>query len=443
MKLITTFVFTIIFTLSVFAQSSAMKTLATASGRTFTAQDLSPQVADAWVKLPTTLANARKALLEQQIEQVLLRIEAGSQKISVNKLLEKEVSKKVPDPTVAEVKKLYDANKDQIGEIPFEKIRPQIVTFLREPKEKKAYQQYIETLKKKHKIEFVKDVNAKNLVAGDVLATIGNAKITYAQYFKENGLTLYEYEANVFDVMKNSLEQVVDSAVYTSEAQSLGIATSDYIAREITNKLKTYSDEETEQVQIALRKKLYPKYRVKFFIKEPKPFIQKVSADDDPSKGNANAPVTVIMFTDLQCPACAATYPVLKDIISQYGNQVRLVVRDFPLTKIHENAFQAAIAANAAKAQGKYFEFKEILYKNQEKLDTESLKKYAAEVGLNVRKFENDLKNKKFADEVRKDISDGRKYGVSGTPSIFVNGYKIRGLSAKNFRKAIERALKK
>lgn len=442
MKLLTTFVFVIIFTLSVFAQPNAMETLATASGRTFTAQDLTPQIADAWIKLPTTLSNARKALLEQQIEQVLLRIEAGNQKISVNNLLNKEVSKKVPDPTAAEVKKLYDANKDQIGEIPFEKIRPQIVTFLREPKEKKAYQKYVETLKKKHKIEFIKDVNSNKLVAGDVLVTVGAIKITYFQYFQENGLTLYEYEANVFDMMKSSLEQVVDSAVYTSEAQSLGIATSDYIAREITNKLKTYSDEETEKVQSELRKKLYPKYRVKFFVKEPKPFIQKVSADDDPSNGNANAPVTVVMFTDFQCPACAATYPVLKDIISQYGNRVRLVVRDFPLTKIHENAFQAAIAANAARNQGKYFEFKEILYKNQKTLDTESLKKLAAKVGLNVKKFENDLKNKKFADEIRKDIADGKKYGVSGTPSIFVNGYKIRGLSAKSFRKAIERALK-
>jgi protein-disulfide isomerase len=235
---------------------------------------------------------------------------------------------------------------------------------------------------------------------------------------------------------------VIDSALYASEAQLLEIATSDYIAREVTNKLKTYSDEETEQVQAELRKKLYPKYRVKFFLDEPTPFIQTISVDDDPSLGKTDAPVTVVMFTDFQCPTCSLVYPILKRVIGEYGDKIRLVVRDFPLERIHENAFQAAIAANAANAQGKYFEYKEILYKNQESLDTESLKKYAGQIGLDVKKFENDLKDEKFKDEIRNDLSDGKKYGVNGTPSIFVNGYKIRGLSATSFRKAIDRALK-
>ena len=148
------------------------------------------------------------------------------------------------------------------------------------------------------------------------------------------------------------------------------------------------------------------------------------------------------MFTDYQCPTCASVYPILKKLVDGYGKNVRLVIRDFPLEQIHENAFQAALAANAANAQGKFFEYKEKLYKNQKSLDTESLKKYAVEIGLKVKQFERDLENKRFVGEVRKDIADGKKYGVDGTPSIFVNGYKIRSLSVISFRKAIERALK-
>lgn len=442
MKFITLFIFTIVLSLTTTAQT-VVNTLATANGRSFTAQDLSPGVADAWLKLPKTLANARKKLLEQQIENVLLDVEASSQKIAVDQLITKEVVKKVPDPTEAEIKKIYDTNKSQLGDTKLSEIRQEIITYLRDEPEKKALDAYIVTLRKKHNIVPVKDINSESLIDSDVVAKVGERNLIFAEYMRVNGLALYEYKANVFDTMKRGLDQVVDAALYSSEAQGLGILTSEYIAREITDKAKDYSQEETEKIQANLRKKLYPKYRVRFFVTEPKPYIQTISADDDPILGKANAAVTVVMFTDYQCPTCGTVYPILKKLVEGYGDRVRLVIRDFPLEQIHENAFQAALAANAANAQGKFFAYKEKLYKNQESLDTESLKKYAGEIGLKVKEFEKDLKNEKLAAEIRKDIADGKKYGVGGTPSIFVNGYKIRSLSVISFRKAIERALGK
>ena len=110
---------------------------------------------------------------------------------------------------------------------------------------------------------------------------------------------------------------------------------------------------------------------------------------------------------------------------------------------IHENAFRAALGAGAANAQGKFFEYTEILYKNQSALDNESLKKYAAQIGLNVQQFELDLNSEKTAAEVRKDIADGESYGINSTPTIYVNGVSVRILSVDGFRKAIDRALKK
>jgi protein-disulfide isomerase len=126
-----------------------------------------------------------------------------------------------------------------------------------------------------------------------------------------------------------------------------------------------------------------------------------------------------------------------------YADKIRFVVRDFPLTQIHKNAFQAALAANAADAQGKFFEYVEILYQNQAKLDDESLIQYASRLGLDLKRFEADLKSKKFAPDVERDLADGKTYGITGTPTIYVSGVKIRTFSVENIKRAIERALKK
>ena len=131
----------------------------------------------------------------------------------------------------------------------------------------------------------------------------------------------------------------------------------------------------------------------------------------------------------------------MKKVIGEYGDRVRFVVRDFPLQNIHPNAFAAALAADAAKNQGKFFEYIEILYRNQEALDKDSLVRYAAQIGLNTKQFELDFTSEKAAAEVRKDIADGKAYGTAGTPTIFVNGMKVHRLSAEGFRRAINRAL--
>ena len=413
--------------------------LAMTNARSFTAQNITPEIAETWLKMSKTLANARKSLLERQIENTLLELEASRRKISVGALLNGEVSKKVADPPEKEIKAIYDGNAPNNGTATLADVRPQIIKYLRQEPEQKAYKKLIVALKTKFPVTHQKDILTPNLKPFEILASVGQKQITKADFNKKNGLLLYEYEANVFDQVSASVRQAVDSSLYSSEAKSLQIATSDYIRKEITDKMKDYSNEETERLYTTLRNRLYKKYHVRFFIKEPKPFVQKISTDNDPSLGNINAPVTVVMFTDLQCPACSSVYPILKKVMSKYGKKIRFVVRDFPLTAIHPHALEAAIAANAAHAQGRYFTYKELLYKNQDSLDTESLIKFATQVGLNRKRFISDMKKKKFEAEIRKDIRDGESYGVSGTPTIFVNGIKVRTLSAESFRKAIER----
>ena len=132
---------------------------------------------------------------------------------------------------------------------------------------------------------------------------------------------------------------------------------------------------------------------------------------------------------------------MLKKVLDEFPGKIRFVVRDFPLVAIHEHAFDAAKAASAANAQGKFFDYIDILYTHQDALDLESLKKYAAQLGLNARQFELDFNAEKTTAEIKKDMADGQSYGVGGTPTIYVNGVKVRQLTAGAFRDAITTAL--
>jgi protein-disulfide isomerase len=131
--------------------------------------------------------------------------------------------------------------------------------------------------------------------------------------------------------------------------------------------------------------------------------------------------------------------PVLEEVLKSYGNRVRLVVRDFPLS-MHENARKAAEAAEAAAAQGKFFEYISVLFKNQSALDNASLKKYASDLGLDRAKFDSALDSGQYAAEVSHDVTDGDAYGVDATPTIFINGIRLRNMTAEGLRTAIEGA---
>ena len=441
MKLITAFFCLLFPAFTLFAQTSD-KVLAMANNQNFTIKDLPTEIQQAFEKLPATLAEARKSLLEQQIADLLFETEAAAKKTTVEKLLETEVKNKIPAPTDKEIREIYDANRAAIGSKTLDEVRPQIVAYLRREPEQKAMLDYLSSLKTKYKVMTGKDLNASNLKPFDTLATVGGKTISVENFEKKNKQSLYDIEAEVYDAMRDALEETVLSALIAAEAKAQNIESSDLIAREITDKMRDFSDEEREQLQSALEKKLFQKYNAKILLKEPAPFVQSISTENQPSQGKLNAPVTVVMFTDFQCPACSGTHPVLKKVLAEFGDKVRFVVRDFPLVNIHENAFRAALAANAANAQGKFFEYTELLYKNQNALDTESLKKYARDAGLNQKQFDLDLESEKFADDVRKDLADGKNYGITGTPTIFVNGVKVRTLSASSFRRAIEQALK-
>ncbi|MEP6705186.1 MAG: thioredoxin domain-containing protein, partial [Acidobacteriota bacterium] len=350
----------------------------------------------------------------------------------------------VPQPTAAEIQKVYNANAATLGGRPIAEVRKQIVDYLMLDPRQKAISSYVQALQRKYKAAIVRDVNAMGLDAADVIATIGARNITLGEFEQANKVRLNDAGFEIFEEIRGDLEPSIFSALAAEEAKSRNLDTGAFIAAEITDKLRLFTDEERQEVETALMRKLFTKYNVKILLREPTPIVQNILIEaDDPQTGSAAAPVTVVMFTDFQCPACSRTHPVLKRTLATYGDKIHFVVRDFPLESIHENAFQAALAANAARAQGKFFEYTEILYRNQEALDRASLLRYAAELGLNAKRFELDFSDPGVQAEVRKDQADGRGYGIGGTPAIFVNGVKVHRLSAEAFRRAIDRALSK
>ena len=197
---------------------------------------------------------------------------------------------------------------------------------------------------------------------------------------------------------------------------------------------------ETRKATLALAERLRAATRVQTFLAPPAPPAYKIATDDQPSKGGEKAAVTLIEFTDYQCPSCAKTQPALERIAAEYGERIRLVVRDYPLTQ-HKEAQKAAEAAEAAREQGKYWEYTSLLFQNQSALQTDKLKEYATRLGLDRAKFDAALDSGKFTESVRRDLHDGDRVGVMGTPTIFLNGQRVTDLSYEGLKAAVDAAL--
>jgi len=170
-------------------------------------------------------------------------------------------------------------------------------------------------------------------------------------------------------------------------------------------------------------------------------------ADDDAFKGDENAPVTIIEFSDFECSFCARFYTdTLPQITENYINtgKVKLVYRDFPLITRHPNAHKAAQAAECAKDQGKFWDMHDKLYENQRALSVSDLKAYAADLGLDTAAFNGCLDSGEKTAEVDADMQEASESGISGTPGFFVNGILISGaLPYENFKQVIDAELEK
>jgi protein-disulfide isomerase len=159
-------------------------------------------------------------------------------------------------------------------------------------------------------------------------------------------------------------------------------------------------------------------------------------------RGPKDAPVTITMFSDFQCPFCAQTAPVIEQVLAAYPNDVNFVMKQFPLRSIHPQADPAARAAIAAGKQGKFWEMHDELYKNSRTLSPETIKGIAEKLSLDMKKFEADMNSDEVKKQVDEELALGAKSDVRGTPSFFVNGKIAQNRTVDGFKAQIDAELK-
>ena len=444
--------------------------LVTVNGQTFTTTDLDPAVRQELERLDDKIADARRNVLDLQINTMLLKAEAKKRRIDTHRLYQLEVSSRVPTATPAQIKKFFDDNRQEFEGMDPAIANRQIAAYLHDEAENKLADDLVNRLRKSNPVVMGMDINAPNLSPTSVVATVAGQPLKAEALLERLKPIIYKLKLEAYELTKQRAERLVDDMLLLDEARRRQVGPEQIIRAEISDKVrnpteeevaKFYSDnkarisgdlnsvrnqiaiylqnESRQRLEKDLSARLRKSAKIQWLITEPAQPIQNVSVDDDPARGDASAPVTVVEFTDFQCPACAAMHPVLEEVLKSYGNKVRFVVRDFPLNQ-HEHARKAAEAANAANAQGKFFEYIALLFKNQKALDVPSLKKYASELGLDRARFDAALDRGIYGAEIQKDVTDGEMYGVGSTPTIFINGVQLTTLSADALKEAIDRA---
>jgi protein-disulfide isomerase len=296
----------------------------------------------------------------------------------------------------------------------------------------------------------------------DVAARVGDRTITVKElddrWSKEDPGQKAQAEQALYDGRKAALDAMIADMLVAQAAKAKNVTPEAFVQAEIAKRMKPVNDtdvrnfyvQNSERMQgrsfeqmsapiqqylqdqqqekakadlIAELRKAGPAVRVTM----EAPRVAVVVNPDDPSQGKADAPVTVVEYSDFQCPFCFRVMPTLKELRAKYGDKMRLVWKDFPLTQIHPQAFVAAQAGNCAREQGKFWEYHDQLFANQAALQPENLKKYAAAVGLDAAKFDACLDGAKYEDRVQASLGIGTRLGINSTPTVYVNGRMVNG----------------
>jgi protein-disulfide isomerase len=190
-------------------------------------------------------------------------------------------------------------------------------------------------------------------------------------------------------------------------------------------------------------KSLQANAKVSVYLEPPPPFRAEVGVDG-PSRGAADALVTIVEFEDFQCPFCKKAQDSLQQVLVRYKDKVRLVHRDFPLQPLHPASLKAHEAGRCAEEQGKFWEYRDLLYKNAPSAGPEQLTSYSSQLDMNLPDFKKCLDSGKFKSVVQKDEDEGTRLGVQGTPAFFINGRLLSGAQPESeFARMIDEELNK
>jgi protein-disulfide isomerase len=301
-------------------------------------------------------------------------------------------------------------------------------------------------------------VSACQKIDGAKIAEVDDQAILASDLQKFAGRELSVQRENLYKLEKRKLEEYIGAFLLTQEARKRGVSVEAVLDQEVNSKILPVGDDEIdvfyksnkariavdldkvrEQIRGYLRNQkieaqktlffesLRSKAKVVTYLKPPPVFRAEISVAGEPFKGSEKAPVTIVKFEDFHCPFCKQVQPTFNGLLSRYDGKIRLVHKDLPLESIHPQARQAAEAARCAYEQGKFWEYHDKLYANSPKASADELKNYANEIGLNVDSFDRCVASGKYKAVVQQDLKEGAQLGLTGTPTIFINGREISG----------------
>jgi protein-disulfide isomerase len=272
----------------------------------------------------------------------------------------------------------------------------------------------------------------------------------------------------VYKAQKNALEDYIRNAVMENLAKKAGISTEDFMKKEMNSAKKKVSDKEVEaflksksvpdtskvppEVKDQVRGLLHVQKlvsaktkgsQVELYLSRPKAAPLTIKTDGEPAWGNADAPVTIVEFSDFQCYYCGQARARLAEIKKAYGKKVRIVYKHYPLPS-HPEARPAAEASMCVNEQSsdKFWKYHDMLFDNMKAWTNDELKDYAKKVGVDEKKFDECFTSKKYAAHVDASIAEGQRLGVNSTPSFFVNSQLVKGAQPfAEFKEIIDEAI--
>jgi protein-disulfide isomerase len=313
---------------------------------------------------------------------------------------------------------------------------------------------------------------------GTQVAKIDGQSITYGDVEKQSGGKLKQAEvkalSELYDTRRQAVDEVITKRLLEDEAKKKNESLEQWYQNEFLQSLPNPSEDEMKKfyeehkAQVGGQSYDQVKDRIAQFIKQtkgreqltalvdnlkkqhgvevtlPAPELPRVEvAAKGPARGPDNAAVTIVEFSDFQCPFCGREVPVVERVMQEYQGKVRLVFRNFPLN-FHPYAQKAAEAGACAADQGKFWQMHDKMFTNQQKLGVDDLKGFAKEIGLDAKKFEQCLDSGEKKQLVDSDQKAGEEAGVSGTPAFFVNGIYINGaVPYEQFKDTLDRELKR
>ncbi len=313
----------------------------------------------------------------------------------------------------------------------------------------------------------------KDSVKPGIVAKVGDAEVTEEELIGDARLSYYEIKKKEYDFKMDRLNAVLTNKLLSKEAAAAKLSLDDYIEKKIVGgkitptekdfkgflkERQVTEDQVTPQLKERVMSFLIEQKRdekvnthvakitksnpIEVYFKKPKLGID-IQLAGAPVWGNAKAPVTIVEFSDFQCPFCSRAAATMAEVKKKFGSKIKVAFKHFPLS-FHKDAKPASEASMCVHEQdsAKFWKFYSVAFENQKNLDSESLDKYAKDVGVNMEKYKACRAAGKYTKQIEDDVAYGEKIGVRSTPTFFINGELISGaVPPEKFAEAIEAAL--